>query len=140
PVAGSARVRISYIIGRLNKSFAYRAIASPDEKMLTLWQYVQLHNEANEAFGVVGMWAGFGERFERPIGINETKQLLFAKFQDVPIRKVYTANLSDYGYIDQGKRQLRIPMHYVLKNDRANGLGSFPLMFESQDFSGRRQG
>jgi hypothetical protein len=129
PAAGSARVRISYVIGQLNKSFAYRAVASPDEKMLTLWQYVQMQNLANEAFGVAGMWAGFGERFERPIGINETKQLLFAKFEDVPIQKVYTASLAEYGYLDAGKRQLRIPMHYVLKNDQTNGLGSFPLMF-----------
>ncbi|GJM27317.1 MAG: hypothetical protein DHS20C16_37320 [Phycisphaerae bacterium] len=129
PSAGSARVRISYVIGQLDKSYAYRAVASFDEKMLTLWQYVQLQNRANEAFGVAGMWAGVGERFERPIGINETKQLLFAKFQDVPIRKIYTASLSEYGYLDSGKRQLRIPMHYVLKNDEANGLGAFPLMF-----------
>lgn len=129
PEAGSARVRISYIIGGLTKSFAYRAVASNDEKMLTLWQYVKLHNRANEAFGEAGMWAGFGERFERPIGINETRQLLSAKFENVPIRKTYTADLSAHGYLNEGKRQLRIPMHYVLKNDRDHGLGRFPLMF-----------
>jgi hypothetical protein len=129
PRAGSARVRISYLIGQLDKSFAYRAVAAADETTLTLWQYVQLHNQANEEFGVAGMWAGFGERFERPIGIAETKQLLSAKFEHVPIRKVYTASLADYGYLDEGKRQLRVPMHYALRNDRANGLGEFPLMF-----------
>ncbi len=62
PQAGSAKVRISYIIGGLDKSFAYRAIASNDEKTLTLWQYIQLHNNSNEAFGFAGMWAGFGDR------------------------------------------------------------------------------
>jgi hypothetical protein len=129
PRAGSARVRISYLIGQLHKSFAYRAVAAPDERTLTLWQYVQLHNQANEEFGVAGMWTGFGERLERPIGIAETKQLLSAKFENVPIRKVYTASLSEFGYLDEGKRQLRVPMHYVLKNDRANRLGEFPLMF-----------
>jgi hypothetical protein len=129
PEACPALVRISYIIGRLDKSFAYRAIAAHDEQTLTLWQYVQLHNQANEEFGVAGMWAGFGERFERPIGINETKQLLSAKFTDVPIKKTYTADVSLHGYLDPDKRQLRIPMHYVLKNDAAHGLGRFPLMF-----------
>lgn len=129
PQAGSARVRISYLIGRLDKSFAYRAVASHDEAALTLWQYVQLHNQANEAFGAAGMWTGFGERFERPIGINETKQLLSAKFENVPITKTYTADLSAHGYLDAGKRQLLVPMHYVLKNDAEHGLGSFPLMF-----------
>ncbi len=129
PASGPARVRISYIIGQLDKSFAYRAVAAHDEKTLTLWQYIQLHNNANEEFGTAGMWAGFGERFERPIGINETKRMLAAKFVDVPIKKTYTADLAVHGYLNAGKQQLRIPMHYVLKNDAAHGLGRFPLMF-----------
>jgi len=128
PKAGSARVRISYIIGGLDKTFMYRAIASNDEKTLTLWQYIQLHNNSNEAFGYAGMWAGFGERLERPIGINETKRLLSSKFTDVKIKKTYTADLATHGYLDAAKKQLRIPMHYILTNDEKNGLGKFPLM------------
>ncbi len=128
PRAGSARVRISYIIGGLDKSFMYRAIASNDEKSLTLWQYIQLHNNANEAFGFAGMWAGFGDRLERPIGINETKRLLSSKFTGVPVKKTYTADLASHGYLDAPKKQLRIPMHYVLTNDEEHGLGKFPLM------------
>jgi len=129
PKAGSARIRISYLIGQLDKSYAYQATASPDEKQLTLWQYVQLHNQSNEEFGTAGMWAGFGERFERPIGINETKKLLSARFTDVPVQKVYLADLAAHGYLDEGKRQLRVPMSYRLKNAAAHGLGAFPLMF-----------
>ncbi len=128
PRAGSARVRISYIIGGLDKTFMYRAIASNDEKTLTLWQYIQLHNNANEAFGFAGMWAGFGDRLERPIGINETKRLLLAKFTDVRVKKTYTADLASHGYLDAAKKQIRIPMHYVLTNDEKHGLGRFPLM------------
>lgn len=127
PAAVSARVRISYIIGQLDKSFQYRAVAAHDEKTLGVWQYVQLHNNANEEFGVAGMWAGFGERFERPIGINETKQLLSAKFTQVPIKKTYTADLPQFGMLDPTKNQLRIPMHYMIKNDKASGLGAFAL-------------
>ena len=129
PKAGSARIRICYLIGQLDKSYAYQATASPDEKQLTLWQYVQLHNRSNEEFGMAGMWAGFGERFERPIGINETKKLLSARFANVPVQKVYLADLAAHGYLDAGKRQLRVPMSYRLKNDAAHGLGLFPLMF-----------
>ena len=129
PEAGSVRIRISYIIGQLDKSYAYRAIAANDEKTLTLWQYIQLHNNSNEAFGTSGMWPGFGERIERPIGINETKRLLIKRFDDVPIVKSYTADLVSYGYLDAGKKQLRIPMHYVLTNNKANRLGEFPLVF-----------
>ncbi|MCP4594022.1 MAG: DUF4139 domain-containing protein [bacterium] len=129
PEATSARVRISYVIGGLDKSYTYRAVAAHDERTLTLWQYVMLHNRANEEFGTAGMWTGFGERLERPIGINETKRLLSARFDEVPIKKTYTADLSEHGYLNGGKQQLRIPMHYVLVNDGAHGLGAFPLMF-----------
>jgi hypothetical protein len=76
---------------------------------------------------MAGMWAGFGERFERPIGIRETKQLLASKFTDVAIRKTYTANVAEFGYLDPAKNQLQVPMHYVLKNNLATGLGRFPL-------------
>jgi hypothetical protein len=121
-------VRISYIIGGLDKSYAYRAVASHDETTLDIRQYVQLHNNANEEFGSAGMWTGFGSRIERPIGINETKRLLASRFSEVPITKTYTADLVSYGYVDALTKQLRIPMHYIITNDRASGLGRFPLM------------
>jgi len=52
--SGSARVRISYLLGNLNKSFAYRAVASNDEKTLTLSEYIRIQNLANESFGSTG--------------------------------------------------------------------------------------
>ena len=39
--SGSARVRISYLLGNLQDSFNYRAIASHDETTLTLSQYLR---------------------------------------------------------------------------------------------------
>lgn len=133
--SGPARVRISYIIGQLDKSFEYRAVASHDEKQMVLSQYIRLHNLANEDFGEAGLWAGFGDHFTRPIGINETKQLLSAKFVNVPITKTYTCDPVQFGWIDRGQDKLRVPMHYVIRNE-ANGdagaeaaaLGRFPLM------------
>ena len=53
--------------------------------------------------------------------------MLSAKFVRVPIRKTYTADLEAFDYLDPGKKQLLIPMHYVLTNDEANGMGEFPL-------------
>src|SRR5438045_1233303 len=65
--SGSARVRISYVLGNLNKSFAYRAIASHDEKSLVLSQYLRLENFANEEFGSTNLLAGFGREFLKPV-------------------------------------------------------------------------
>src|SRR5437764_431633 len=60
--SGSARVKISYLLGNLNKNFNYRAIASHDETTLSLMQYMRLQNFANEEFGSTELWAGFGKQ------------------------------------------------------------------------------
>ncbi|MCY2951994.1 MAG: hypothetical protein NTU53_08455 [Planctomycetota bacterium] len=127
--SGSARVRISYILGNLSKSFNYRAVASRDEASLILSQYIRLQNFANEEFGNTSLWAGFGQEFHKPVGLNETKEMLMGKFEKVPIRKTYTASVQEFGYLDQPQNKLRIPMHYVLKNDKANNLGAAPLPY-----------
>jgi hypothetical protein len=127
--SGSARVRISYLLGNLTKSFNYRAVASHDEKSLDLAQYLRLQNLANEEFRDTGVWAGFGPRFEKPIGLNETKEVLIEKYQAVPIKKTYTCNPVEYDYIDRPENKLRVPMHYVLKNDAAHNLGRAALQF-----------
>ena len=49
--SGSARVRISYLLGNLTKSFNYRAVATHDEKTLVLSEYIRIQNLANEWFG-----------------------------------------------------------------------------------------
>jgi hypothetical protein len=127
--SGSARVRISYLLGKLTKSFNYRAVASHDEKTLTLRQYMRLENLANEEFGSTGLWAGFGPRFLKPIGINETKEMLMEKYEDVPFRKTYTCHPQEFGYLDRPKNKLLVPMHYVLENDDEHGMGRAPLQF-----------
>ena len=125
--SGSARVRISYLLGNLNKTFAYRAVAANDEKTLQLSQYMRLQNFANEEFGSTGLWAGFGKEFLKPIGINETKEMLMTRFMQVPIRKTYSCNPQEFDYLDRAQNKLRVPMHYVLKNDKANGMGTASL-------------
>jgi hypothetical protein len=123
-------VRISYLLGNLGKSFTYRAIAARDEKSLVLSQYMRLQNFANEEFlGSTNLWAGFGKEFLKPVGLNETKEMLMAKFAKVPVKKTYTCDAAEFGYIDQPQNKLRVPMHYVLKNDKANGLGAAPLPY-----------
>jgi hypothetical protein len=127
--SGSARVRISYLLGNLSKSFNYRAIASKDETTLTLSQYIRLQNFANEEFGSTNLWAGFGNAFHKPVGINETKEMLMGKFANVPIRKTYTCDPNEFGFLDEPQQKLRVPMHYVIKNDKASQLGTAALPF-----------
>ena len=127
--SAAVKVRISYVLGNLRKRFSYRAVATPDEKSLTLAQYLHIENYANEEYGSTGIWAGYGDGFLKPIGINETKKILMAKDPNVAIRKTYTVDLEKHGYLDAAKKKLRVPMHYVLKNDKGNGLGKVPLAY-----------
>jgi hypothetical protein len=127
--SGSARVRISYLLGNLNKSFHYRAVASNDEKTLVLSEYIRIQNLANESFGSTGLWAGFGPRFLKPIGINETKEMLIEKYAQVPVKKIYTVDPQQFGYLDRPQNKLLVPMHYVLKNTKENQLGRAPLQY-----------
>ncbi|MCL1909480.1 MAG: hypothetical protein FWG05_00925 [Kiritimatiellaeota bacterium] len=132
--SGSARVRISYILGNLSKSFNYRIVAANDEQSLTLAQYIRLRNSANEEFlsnlapgEGANLWAGWGREFSRPVGLNETKEMLALKAEKVPVRKTYTADASAIGYIDRPKNKLRIEARYVVENTAAANLGASPL-------------
>ncbi len=127
--SGSARVRISYLIGGLDKSYHYRAVAAKDESSLTLSHYLRVKNQANEAYDGALIHTAFGPVLERPLGLAETKDLLLQRHPQAPIRKRYTADLAEHGYLDAAQKKLRIPMHYVLRNNAAHGLGDSALPF-----------
>ena len=121
--AGAATVRISYLLGGLTNAFAYRAVAGPDEQTLTLQQHLRVKNFAAEAYADTTVYAGFGENFSRPIGSNETRQMLAAEYDRVPVVKAYTVDASSLGYLDRADHKLRTAMHYVLENTEDRGLG-----------------
>jgi hypothetical protein len=124
---GPVQIRISYLIANLDRSFAYRALADEDERHMVLSQHLRVRNRANEAFGDSGLYVGFGERLRKPIGVDETKEIRLARFAAVPIRKTYTADAVEHGYLDRAQDKLRVPMHYVLVNDAGHGLGQAAL-------------
>ena len=125
----AARVRISYLISNLRRSFNYRAVAEHDESTLTLRKYIRLDNFSGEEFGLSGIWAGFGNYFHRPIGMNEAKQMLSWKFLEVPIKKTYTFDWWTGQHVPDELYQRYVEMRYVLTNDEAHNLGKFPLQF-----------
>jgi hypothetical protein len=125
--AGSARVRISYLLSGLSNSFNYRAIASHDESSLTFNQYMRVRNQSGEAYDNVRLTADLGQTFEKPIDTKQTRELRVRHVQDVPIEKTYTVDPDRFGYLDQAQNKLRVPMHYVITNDQAHQLGQRPL-------------
>ncbi len=128
--AGPVKVRISYLIGNLRRTFSYRATAEHDEKTLTLRNYMRVWNFSGEEFGSnAGVWAGFGEYFRKEIGLQESKEMLLAKFVRVPIRKRFLFNWLTAPPVPDEPYQKYVRMYYVLQNDKEHGLGEFPLPF-----------
>ncbi|MEM1108636.1 MAG: hypothetical protein AAGH99_08100 [Planctomycetota bacterium] len=126
-VSTSVTVRISYLLGGLTKSYHYRAVAEHDESTLTLSQYIRVQNFAGEGYDDTEIYAGLGDTFLKPIGVNETKQMLVERFDAIPVKKTYTADLHRFGWLDQSQYKLRVPMHYRVENTADTGLGVSPL-------------
>ena len=126
--ACAVKVRVSYLISNLNRSFAYRALANKDETHLVFRNYIQLRNYSGEDFGKAGVWAGFGPTFQKKIQQQETIKMLLHKFNKVPITKTFTFDWYRNGKLNPAKPLCsRVLMHYELVNDEKNGMGLFPL-------------
>jgi len=126
--ACALKVRVSYLISSLTRSFAYRALANRDETHLTLRKYLLLSNWSGEDFGSSGIWAGFGPRFLKPVGQEEDLKILLARFTAVPIDKTFTFDWYAHGPLNPDKPHAsKVLMHYRLVNDERNRLGRFPL-------------
>ena len=125
--AGPVRVRISYLLGKLQRTFSYRATATNDESALTLRNYMRVWNFSGEEYGTAQVWAGFGDRFQREMGLNESKQLLAGKFDKVPIDKKFIFNWRTGQRVPDEPNQRYVTMRYVLTNDEKHQLGQWPL-------------
>jgi hypothetical protein len=127
--AGPVRVRISYLIGNLNRTFSYRAKAEFDESSLTLSTYMRVWNFSGEEFGPSGVWAGIGQYFRKEMGLQESKEMLLEKFLKVPIKKQFIFNWRTGQSVPDEPFQKYVTMHYVLVNDEAHAMGKFPLPY-----------
>ena len=127
PAASSAKVRISYLLGRIQKQYHYRALATNDERSLRLSQYVRLKNESNENFGPTQIRLDDNLSLERELAHAQTREVLVKRWPAVPVEKTFTASLKDFGWFNQAEQKLQVAMHYVVANDAASGLGEFTL-------------
>ncbi len=126
--AGVVKVRVSYLIHNLTRTFNYRALANKDESLLTLRSFIKLRNYSGEEFGKAGVWAGFGPKFLKEIGQQEEIQMLVKRFPQVPIVKTFNFDWYANGQLNPDKPFASpILMHYELTNDEKNNLGAFPL-------------
>jgi len=126
--ACAAKVRVSYLIRNLQRSFAYRAVADRDEAFLSLKSYLVVGNRSGEEFTGARVWAGFGGRVEAGPNDGDDVRLLLDRAARVPVKKAYTFDWYTHGPLSAEKPfASRVLMHYVLTNDEKNGLGRFAI-------------
>jgi hypothetical protein len=114
--AGTAQVRISYLLDGLNREVAMRAIIDEGKPTLSLRLYQRLINGSGETYDQATLRASFGELRDSPLASGETRQQLAAKFLNVPFTKRYT--------FDPQKGHERVMVDYVLRNNAESGLGT----------------
>ena len=124
---GSARVRITYAINRLNKKYHYIARANSDESKMDFSQYIKVINQSGEEFLDANMNTGSGNNIALPMGLDETQEFLNHSYSAVPIDKTYTVNASELGYRNRAQDKLNVLMHYNLQNDSKHNLGKHSL-------------
>jgi len=126
--ACAVKVRVSYLISNLTRTFSYRALANKDETEMVLRNFIKLRNYSGEDFGSAGVWAGFGPKFLKPVGQQEEIEMLLHRFPKVKVQKTFTFDWYRHGPLNPAKPLAsKVLMHYRLMNDKKTGLGEFPL-------------
>src|SRR5258708_3712701 len=114
PAAQEERVRISYLLSGLGRDVVYKAVSEPDEKSLTLRNYLRLRNDSGEDLTEAEIGIGYGANFKKTIAHEEVLEMLSERIDTLPIKKILTwdaATLpSDPEY---EKKTVGIPLSYA---------------------------
>jgi hypothetical protein len=128
PAAREQRVRISYLLSGLNRDIVYRAVAEPDEKAMTLRNYLRLRNDSGEDFTDAEIGIGYGAGFKRSIQNGEILEMQLEKIELVPVRKILTWDAAVLPWDPEYQKQtVGIPMSYLFTNS-APKLGAHTLL------------
>ena len=122
------RVRISYLLRKIDRLITYKAIADKAETVVDLTSFLVLRNFSGEDFDQATVLLDYGEAFEQGIKHEETKQLLFLKKLKVPITKIWTFDAGKLPWDpEELDENVGIPVSYRIINDAKSGLGEFAL-------------
>ena len=128
PGAQEERVRISYLLSGLNRDIVYRAVAEPEEKSMTLRDYLRLRNDSGEDLTDAEIGIGYGPTFKRSIENGEILELQTEKIDAMPISKILTWDAATLPWDPEYQKQtVGIPMSYVFTNSPPK-LGTHTLL------------
>src|ERR1044071_2278754 len=129
PDALEERVRISYLLSGLTREVTYRAVAEPNEKAMTLRNYLRLHNNSGEDLTDAEVSGGYGSNFKKTIAHEEVLEMLSERIADLPIRKVLTWDSATLPWDPEyQKNTIGIPLSNVITNDKPSKLGTHTML------------
>src|SRR5260221_11555621 len=129
PAAQEERVRISYLLSGLSRDIMYKAVAEPNEKSLTLRNYLRLRNDSGEDLTEAEIGIGYGANFKKTIAHEEVLEMLSEKIDDLPIKKILTWDAATLPWDPEyEKKTVGVPLSYVIKNDKDSKLGTHTLL------------
>jgi len=128
PEALEEKIRISYLLSGIDCLSCYKAIANKGENLIDIKSFLILRNFSGENFHLANIAPDDGKIFQKSIQYEETMQLLFFEKKKVPIKKTLTFDAGKLPWEPQQMRKnVGIPVHYVIKNNKASNLGNFAL-------------
>lgn len=129
PAAQEERIRISYLLSGLTREVTYRAVAEPNEKSMTLRNYLRLHNNSGEDLTDAEVNVGYGNNFKKTIAHEEVLEMLSERVADLPIRKVLMWDAAKQPWDPEYQKDtIGIPLNYVITNDKPANLGTHTLL------------
>lgn len=128
PAAQEERVRISYLLSGLNRDIVYKAVAEPDERSMTLRNYLRLRNDSGEDLTEAEIGIGYGANFKKTIENGEILEMQSEKIELLPVRKILTWDAATQKWDPEYEKQtIGIPLSYVFTNSPPK-LGTHTLL------------
>jgi len=128
PAAYQEKVRISYLLASIDRLVTYKMVSNADETKVDLKSFLVLRNFSGEDFSLATVGLDYGASARRSIQHEETSQTLLVERKGVPIEKKWVFDARKLPWEPEKLDQnVGIPVYYVVKNDRASGLGEFLL-------------
>jgi hypothetical protein len=129
PQAGEERVRISYILSGLTREAVYKAVAEPNEKSMTLRNYLRLRNNSGEDLAEAELNLGYGKGLTKSIANEEVLEMLSERVEALPIKKTLSWDAATQPWKPEyEKKTVGLPLYYVLTNSAAFKLGTHTLL------------
>ena len=129
PAAQEERVRISYLLAGLNRDIVYKAVAEPDEKAITLRNYLRLRNDSGEDLTDAEIGIGYGADFKKTIANEEILEMQSEKIDLLPVKKILTWDAATLPWDPEyEKKTVGIPLSYGFTNSVTGKLGTHTLL------------